>query len=148
MPWPFRKKSPQPAVPQQKQRDENIVLPAMAGDRRFLKDVPYMLPKDLGEVNRLDFQHYALRATLRSNHLVPLENPTFILDVGCGTGQWCYEMCMELPSAQVIGFDLEAGKPVSLPNYRFVAGNVLMDCLFPMLPLIIFISDCWLRRCL
>lgn len=131
MPWPFRKKTPKAPVPEQQLRDENVALPAMAGERRFLKNVPYMLPKDLGEINRLDFQHYALRATIRSNYLAPLENPTFILDVGSGTGQWCYEMCAEFPSAQVTGFDLEAGKPASLPNYRFIAGNVLDGLPFP-----------------
>ncbi len=133
MPWPFnrRKKSPAPTVSEQHPRDENVALPAMAGDRRFLKNVPYMLPKDLGEINRLDFQHFALRATLKGNYLAPLENPTFVLDVGCCTGQWCYEMCAEFPAAQVTGFDLEAGKPANLPNYRFVAGNVLDGLPFP-----------------
>jgi ubiquinone/menaquinone biosynthesis C-methylase UbiE len=90
-----------------------------------------MLPKDLSEVSRLDFQHYALRATLKGNHLAPLEKPTHVLDVGCGTGQWCYEMCAEFPAAQVTGFDLEAGKPASPVNYHFVPGNVLDGLPFP-----------------
>jgi SAM-dependent methyltransferase len=127
VPWPFtaRKKTPKPPVSEQSLGEEKMALPAMAGNRRFLKHVPYMLPKDLGEINRLDFQHYALRATLKANHLAPLENPRLILDIGSGTGQWCYDMCATFPYAEVTGFDLEAGKPANLLNYHFVAGNVL-----------------------
>ncbi|HEY0755319.1 MAG TPA: class I SAM-dependent methyltransferase [Ktedonobacteraceae bacterium] len=129
MPWPFRKK---PASQQQRdaeqqspQGEQQVALPKMAGDRRFLEHVPYMLPKDLSEINRLDFQHYALRATLKANYLAPLGQPRTILDVGCGTGQWSYEMAGTFPSAQVTGFDLEAGKVPGVDNYHFVAGNVL-----------------------
>jgi len=126
MPWFFsRKKSPtHPAGPQQTP-EGSVTLPHLTGERRYLNTVPYMLPKDLEEINRLDFQHYVLRASLKSNHLAPLENPRSILDVGCGTGQWCYELCAEFPQAQVIGFDLEAGKQAAVPNFQFVAGNVL-----------------------
>lgn len=31
------------------------------GGRRHLAAMPYPLPKDMGEINRLDFQHYLLR---------------------------------------------------------------------------------------
>src|SRR5258708_4679474 len=127
MPWPFKaRKKPLPAsVVRQNVQADAVTLPAMASDRRFLKEVPYMLPKDLEEVNRLDFQHYALRASLKSNHLAPLEKPRMILDVGCGSGEWCYELCAEFPDALVAGFDLEAGKMANMNNYHFVAGNVL-----------------------
>ena len=133
MPWPFRNKNTSRKYPdiEQNLREEKAVLPTTAGDRRFIKEVPYMLPKDLTEINRLDFQHYALRATLKTNHLAPLGNLRNVLDVGCGTGQWCYEMAAAFPSVQVTGFDLEAGKSASFPNYRFVAGNVLDGLPFP-----------------
>ena len=36
-------------------------------DRRRLKEAPYVLPSDDKEINRLDFQHYMLRYTLRGN---------------------------------------------------------------------------------
>jgi threonine dehydrogenase-like Zn-dependent dehydrogenase len=29
-----------------------------------------------------------------------------VLDVGCGTGQWGFEMCYEFPGARVVGVDL------------------------------------------
>jgi len=127
MPWPFSKKK-QPLhtpVVELPTHPEGVVLPAMTNDRRYLKEVPYILPKDLEEINRLDFQHYALRASLKSNHMAQLDNPRTILDVGSGTGQWCYEICAEFPDALVTGFDLEAGKAANVGNYQFVSGNVL-----------------------
>jgi ubiquinone/menaquinone biosynthesis C-methylase UbiE len=108
---------------------QEVALPrrADADQRRYLENQPYLLPKDLKEVNRLDFQHYVLRALLKGNYLAPIKNPRQILDVGCGTGQWAYEIAGEYPQALVVGLDLEEAKnPVSAPgNYRFVQGDVL-----------------------
>jgi SAM-dependent methyltransferase len=108
---------------------QEVALPrrADADQRRYLEDQPYLLPKDLKEINRLDFQHYVLRALLKGNYVAPIEHPRQILDVGCGTGQWAYEMAREYPQALVVGLDLEEAKnPVSAPdNYRFVQGDVL-----------------------
>jgi SAM-dependent methyltransferase len=53
-----------------------------------------------------------------------------MLDVGCGTGQWAYEMCEEFPRATVIGIDLVSSKPGPPPGYRFVKGNVLQGVPF------------------
>ncbi|GER85074.1 hypothetical protein KTAU_37100 [Thermogemmatispora aurantia] len=104
-----------------------IALPRLQGPRRYLHDQPYLLPKDLGEVNRLDFQHYVLRAILRGNYLAPIQQPRRILDVGCGTGQWAFELAQQFPQAEVVGLDLELVKaPASPPpNYRFVQGDIL-----------------------
>ncbi|RAQ97137.1 class I SAM-dependent methyltransferase [Thermogemmatispora tikiterensis] len=104
-----------------------VALPRLQGSRRYLQEQPYLLPKDLGEVNRLDFQHYALRAALRGNYLAPIEQPRRILDVGCGTGQWAFELAHQFPQAEVVGLDLEQVKPSASPppNYRFVQGDVL-----------------------
>jgi SAM-dependent methyltransferase len=108
---------------------QEVALPRLADadERRYLEDQPYLLPKDLKEINRLDFQHYVLRALLKGNYLAPIRNPRQILDVGCGTGQWAYEIAGEYPQALVVGLDLEQAKnPVSAPgNYRFVQGDVL-----------------------
>jgi ubiquinone/menaquinone biosynthesis C-methylase UbiE len=94
------------------------------------ENAPYLLPRNDEEINRLDFQHYILRATLKGNALAPLQHPTSMLDVGCGTGRWCQEMAMTYPQATVVGFDLVS--PLSLPRSpqfpdtcRFVQGNVL-----------------------
>jgi ubiquinone/menaquinone biosynthesis C-methylase UbiE len=68
--------------------------------------VPYLLPRHASEVDRLDVQHYALRETLGVNHLAPIEPPRRALDVGCGTGQWAFELCKRHPGALVVGLDL------------------------------------------
>src|SRR5215472_4044034 len=63
----------------------------------------YLLPRHLDEIDRLDIQHYTTRETLRANHLAPVVNPGRVLDVGCGTGQWGFEICQEFASALVVG---------------------------------------------
>jgi hypothetical protein len=107
-------------------------LPRLQGNRRYLQEQPYLLPKDLGEVNRLDFQHYVLRSLLRGNYLAPIGQPRRILDVGCGTGQWAFELAQQFPQAEVIGFDLEQVKVTSTPpaNFRFVQGDALQGLPF------------------
>ncbi len=108
--------------------------------RRFREDVPYLLPKDLGEDERLNLQHYVFRSVLKGNYVVPLsERVTHILDVGSGSGIWGREVALEFPSASVFGLDLEppravsssATVPPSPPNYHFVQGNVLQGLPFP-----------------
>src|SRR5690242_21232433 len=87
--------------------------------RREGGDVAYMLPRHETEIDRLDVQHYALRAALRGNHAAPLGRPAAILDVGSGTGQWAYDLCLEFPDALVVGLDLVPGKVGHRPpNYR------------------------------
>ena len=101
--------------------------------RLFLRDVPYVLPKDMGEINRLDFQHYMMRSALRGNYAAPIGTPDTILDVGSGTGRWAIEMATLFPRARVTGIDVAAPQPdasaagaVAQPaNYQFVAGNIL-----------------------
>lgn len=104
------------------------------GGRQFLRDVPYVLPTDMGEVNRLDFQHYMMRYALRGNFAAPLgSHPQSILDVGCGTGRWAIEMAQLFPEASVIGVDVtpplseqEVTSTDARPdNYAFVMGNIL-----------------------
>nr|BBH93665.1 hypothetical protein KTA_18640 [Thermogemmatispora argillosa] len=132
--WLFRRRArstsgaPAPAQPSSSSgwRPGEVALPRLHGSRRYLQEQPYLLPKDLGEVNRLDFQHYALRAALRGNYLAPIEQPRRILDVGCGTGQWAFELARQFPHAEVIGLDLEQVKASTPPpNYRFIQGDVL-----------------------
>jgi SAM-dependent methyltransferase len=45
--------------------------------------------------------------------------------VGCGTGQWGFELAREFPEALVVGLDLVASKPDRPANYRWVKGNLL-----------------------
>lgn len=111
--------------------DASQVAHRTAMGRRFLRGVPYVLPKDMDEVNRLDFQHYMMRFGLRGNYAAPIGSPESILDVGSGTGRWAFEMAELFPQAKVVGVDIvppldEAGtQEKRTPNYSFVAGNVL-----------------------
>ena len=58
----------------------------LLGGCQRVRGVPYLLPKDLEEGNRLDFQHFILRYALQGNYATPLRSPSSILDVGTGTG--------------------------------------------------------------
>ncbi len=103
------------------------------GGRRFVSAVPYALPKDSGEIQRLDFQHFLLKYGLQGNFLAPIEHPLSILDVGCGTGRWAMELAQQFPKANVVGVDLvptehfTTGFGLVKPpdNYRFVKGNAM-----------------------
>src|SRR5690348_2801367 len=76
------------------------------GGRQRTAGVPYMLPADMQEINRLDFQHYLLRHAFHGNYAAPIRDPRSILDVGTGTGRWAREMAVQFPSANVIGLDI------------------------------------------
>jgi SAM-dependent methyltransferase len=101
-----------------------------AADRTSRGDIAYFLPHRAVEIDRLDVQHYALRAALGTHHLAPLEHPAEILDVGCGTGQWAYDLCVEFPAALVVGFDLQPSKRPWPAAYRCVRGNLLQGLPF------------------
>ncbi|WP_376797466.1 class I SAM-dependent methyltransferase [Thermogemmatispora sp.] len=109
----------------------NQIEPAPESDgRRRLPDVPYLLPKDLDEINRLDFQHYVLRLALGRLTFAPVDEQLRqggqVLDVGCGTGRWAIEIARLYPLTHVTGFDLEQAKATtSPPNYHFVQGDLL-----------------------
>jgi SAM-dependent methyltransferase len=98
------------------------------GWRRHLPQVPYLLPKDMLETQRMDFQFYLIRSILHGNHASPLRSDVAsILDVGCGTGRWVIEMARTFPGAQVVGLDIEPPQSGQIlpPNARFVLENLL-----------------------
>ena len=109
------------------------------GGRSHAVGVPYALPQDTEEINRLDFQHYLLRHAFRGNFAAPLRKPRAILDVGCGTGRWAREMAQAFPDARVAGVDIkpppaEALAPTGEPrqaHFAFTPGNVLEGLPFP-----------------
>lgn len=80
----------------------------------------YMLPQDIQELNRLDFQHYLLRYALKANFLAPVEHPLSILDVGCGSGRWVSEIAKTFPQTRVIGIDKHL-PPASTSSIAFPA---------------------------
>jgi SAM-dependent methyltransferase len=85
----------------------------------------YLFPRNPSEIDRLDIQHYALRGTLGADYLAPIQDPSRVLDVGAGTGQWGFELCARFPRCLVVGLDLVAGKPERPSNYCLVRGNLL-----------------------
>lgn len=97
-----------------------------AVDRMPAGDNPhYLFPRDPSEVDRLDIQHYALKATLGVDHLAPIPEPRRVLDAGAGTGQWGFDLLRQFPHCLVVGLDLVPGKLVRPPGYRFVKGNLI-----------------------
>ena len=134
--WPFRRKRRD--IVRDPLPDQRFQF---FGGRRHLAAMPYPLPKDMDEVNRLDFQHYLLRAGLRGNYAAPIGKPTGILDVGCGSGRWAMEMAALFPDARVIGLDLvpppEDANPLGEgldarpENYLFTVGNILEGLPYP-----------------
>lgn len=110
--------------------------------RERVVGLPYALPADVEEINRLDFQHFMLRYALQGLYAAPIGQPASILDVGAGTGRWAIEMAQQFPRARVIGLDVKppavderasAGVGVDMrpSNYSFVAGNALEGLPFP-----------------
>ncbi|HEX8731495.1 MAG TPA: class I SAM-dependent methyltransferase [Ktedonobacterales bacterium] len=102
----------------------------ISGGRRHVAGIPYALPKDDAEINRLDFQHYMLRYALQGNYLAPINQPHDILDVGSGSGRWTQDLAITFPQANVVGLDIvappaDAKTTTRLPNYVFIEGNVL-----------------------
>jgi signal transduction histidine kinase/SAM-dependent methyltransferase len=92
----------------------------------------YLIPNDLRESQRLDFQHFIMREAFQGNTIAPIDHPRHILDVATGTGRWAIEMAREFPDADVVGVDMaqpavayaEPDQPVPA-NYRFQLANVL-----------------------
>jgi hypothetical protein len=68
--WPFRRRSHDASPMAQETHEGDPTRRSLMG-RLFLRGVPYVLPKDMGEVNRLDFQHYMMRAALHGNYALP-----------------------------------------------------------------------------
>lgn len=66
----------------------------------------YPVPMEAEVVSRADFLHVMLRSALEANYLAPITTPSYILDVGCGSGRWVREMAAELPGARVVGLDI------------------------------------------
>ncbi len=103
--------------------------------RTHVPDVPYLLPKDALEDQRLNYQHHVLYKTTSNHYLSPLTpgSAQTILDVGCGTAIWPVEMSSLLPQAQIIGIDVAfTSFPQPLPpTSLFAHANILQGLPFP-----------------
>ncbi len=86
--WVSDRRSAKPQTPAGGASGQGAAPTRTVRGRTHARGIPYVLPRDLEEMNRLDFQHYVLRQAFKGNFLAPVENPVAILDVGTGTGRW------------------------------------------------------------
>jgi ubiquinone/menaquinone biosynthesis C-methylase UbiE len=109
--------------------------------RRHFTETPYVLPNDLKDAHRLDFQHFMLKALFKGNYLVPIKSPHTILDVAGGTGRWAMEMACQFPEAEVYYLDVvpppEDYQKTGLyglkgipSNYRFLCHDMFTELPF------------------
>jgi ubiquinone/menaquinone biosynthesis C-methylase UbiE len=96
-----------PAEPPQQRTPSPTSSSRWENGRRLLSS-RYVLPVDAIERERLDAQHYLVKATFgEQNYHAALTDPQTILDVACGTGVWACEMAGEFKEAHVVGFDID-----------------------------------------
>lgn len=129
--WLFRRRKT--AAPLQEEQEPFAAL--LAEQRMYIPDVPYLLPKDTLEDQRLNYQHHVLYRTISNHYLAPLTQATTttILDVGTGTGIWPIEMVSLFPQAHILGIDVALSSlphPVP-PNCLFAQANILHGLPFP-----------------
>ena len=100
-------------------------MPSAGAALTSVLETAYLFPNDPTETDRLDFQFEIFRMLFRGrNYFAPwrprVYEPTKVLDIGTGTGQWCLELGDEFPSAQIAGTDLSPIQPAYVPpNVRF-----------------------------
>ncbi|KAG0228430.1 hypothetical protein BGW42_002222 [Actinomortierella wolfii] len=93
------------------------------------KTIPYLLPCDEQESERLMMQHYVLRYAFGSNVIPPIDTTVAgkVLDCGCGPGTWVMEMATEYEDLDFYGFDISPMYPSAIhpKNSHFSYGNLL-----------------------
>ncbi|KAF0513463.1 S-adenosyl-L-methionine-dependent methyltransferase [Gigaspora margarita] len=102
--------------------------------RRFhnVANSVYALPNDDDESDRLHVQHFLFRYMWQSFFSAPIEHilndpETKILDVGCGSASWSFDMATTYPLIKIYGLDISSNQAVSIKpkNFTFVKANVL-----------------------
>lgn len=110
---------------------ETEPLTEITGGGHYDRETPGIRRRGQPGSSHLDLQHHLLKGATRGNYLAAL-NPLAIhqiLDIACGSGEWCIEMAQTFPEAQIIGLDLAqqaaSGREIPL-NCQFIQGNALM----------------------
>ncbi|KAI5459962.1 S-adenosyl-L-methionine-dependent methyltransferase [Mariannaea sp. PMI_226] len=89
--------------------------------RRYCRE--YYMPNDEIEQLRLSLQHQVFAHVLEGNYtLAPIQNPSHILDIGTGTGEWAIKMAELYPRCEVVGTDISA-----IAETRGVPQNVFFE---------------------
>ncbi|KAF9966823.1 hypothetical protein BGZ70_001137 [Mortierella alpina] len=115
----------------------------LLGGREYNPDktLPYLLPCDEQEGERILLQHYVTRYAFGSNIIPPIDTTIAgkVLDCGCGPGTWVMEMATEYEDLEFYGFDISPMYPSAIhpKNAHFSIGNLLA----PEIP---FASDAFL----
>ncbi|KAF9558249.1 hypothetical protein EC968_007202 [Mortierella alpina] len=115
----------------------------LLGGREYHPDktLPYLLPCDEQEGERILLQHYVIRYAFGSNIIPPIDTTIAgkVLDCGCGPGTWVMEMATEHEDLDFYGFDISPMYPSAIhpKNAHFSMGNLLS----PEIP---FASDTFL----
>ncbi|CAO3598500.1 unnamed protein product [Absidia cylindrospora] len=107
--------------------------------RRYHEDetIPYVLPNDDEEIDRVHQQHWLFRYLFQSNFEVPLHNDLekgiTVLDTGCGPGTWLFEMAEDYPHSQFHGIDITPVFPENIKpaNVQFALGNIAERLPYP-----------------
>ncbi|KAF9875541.1 hypothetical protein CkaCkLH20_06922 [Colletotrichum karsti] len=80
----------------------------------------YHLPNDEWEMCRMSLVHRVYLHVFDGKlSTVPLDTPQRILDIGTGIGEWAIGMADEHPNCEVIGTDISAIAPTSIPMNCF-----------------------------
>lgn len=123
--------TPPSAVP------ETRSAPHYADGRRYREDIPYYLPQDAQENQRLDYQDYIFQKILGGLCFAPVEpllqQGCHVLEVGAGSNRWAYDITRKYPRSQVMAFDIEDRRSSVVPdpaNFRFQQGNLLQGLPF------------------
>ncbi|KAI9322160.1 S-adenosyl-L-methionine-dependent methyltransferase [Dichotomocladium elegans] len=97
----------------------------------------YYLPRDEEEQDRLNSEHFAIKALFSSNILPSVEQHlplnANILDIGCGSGSWVMEVAIDHPNAHVTGIDMADMFPTTIrpENVTFQLCNILDGLPYP-----------------
>lgn len=132
--WKRQRRRQQSAPSFASQEQGQVESLTMRDDRERLTTAPYLLPKDVQEQNRLNFQHRCLYSAIGNHFLAPLRpDVATILDVGTGTGIWPVEMARLFPQAHIVGVDISATslEYTSSSAYTFYLADVLKGLPFP-----------------
>ncbi|CAG8486017.1 2105_t:CDS:2 [Dentiscutata heterogama] len=104
--------------------------------RKFynIKNSKYPMPNDNKEHERLNYQQAIFRRHWQGNFSSPVKqvlanskNKAKVLDVGCGSASWIFDMANDYPDATFIGLDILPNHPelTKLSNASYVQHNIL-----------------------